>query len=441
MEPILPELDYSAAEPTQHAIVQRSYVTVQPVGDSYKTEGDLKFDIPACEQATALHESFLRIRCKIVKDSGDACNHDANTSPDDVSVVNNLLHSMWKQVTVSLNGHEVEKIDNYPYRAYVDALTSYSPEVLERRGELHGWSSDTQSAFSDLALTTAGKNVGLKTRSLPFKNSAVVELTGRIDSDVMNQGRSIPPNTSIQIVLARASNAFVLLSSSSTVKYKLLITEASLVVARDKLAPALHKVQTEMIKQYNLSIDYRHSKVLTFSVPQGETTHTIANAFKSATHLPDRFLAFFVTNAAFSGLQSSNPFNFEHFNLKHFYASINESAAIVPNDGYKPNFATKSYTNEYYALLRELDADNENHMISIKRQDFAGGYAIYPFRIVHRTRGGDVLGPRVGGSIGLHIEFTTALTSALTLVLLADYRGSFEIRESGDFAPCAPALQ
>ena len=157
MEPILSELDYLAADPVQHAIAQRAYVTVQPIDDTYKTDGDLKFDIPPFENSTALHETYLRLRCKVLKGDGSACDHRAAENPDNVSVVNNLLHSMWKQVTVHINGHEVEKIDNYAYRAYMSMLTAYSPEVLRVRGELHGWCKDTGGAFTDLALTEAGK--------------------------------------------------------------------------------------------------------------------------------------------------------------------------------------------------------------------------------------------------------------------------------------------
>lgn len=435
MEPILPELDYLATEAVQHAILQRSYLTVQPSGDSYKTGGDLKFEVPTSEHATALHESYLRLRCKVLKADGTACDHA--TAAEDVGVVNNVMHSMWKQITVSLNGHEVEKIDDYPYRAYLTMLTSYSPEVLHNRGMMCGWAKDTAGAFTELALGINAPNKGLETRTAPFKNSAEVELIGRIESDVMNQGRNIPPDTSIEICLSRTSSAFVLMSPSEDASYKLAITSAELEVARDKLAPGLFKAQEALTKKFNLSIDHRHCKVVTYSVPVGSTSHKIAEAFKSKKQLPDRFVAFFVTNRAFSGTFANNPFEFRHFGLKYFAAKLNETATTVPHGGYKPNFAANSVTHEYYSLLREFNADEENFMIDVSLRDFARGYAIYPFRIVHRTRGGDVLGPPATGTIALDIEFSAALTEALTLVLVADYRGSFEIREPGDFSPAS----
>lgn len=438
MEPILPELDYLATEPVQHAVAQRSYVTVQPIGDAYKTDGDLKFDVPASENSTALHETYLRIRCKITKADGSACNPFTHGSPDHVGVANNFLHSMWKQVSISFNGHEVEKIDNYPYRAYIGMLTSYSKSVLESRGELHGWTRDTKGGVDDTSFLSAGKNKALVARSRSFQSSAEVELIGNIMSDVMNQGRNIPPNTRIEINLSRTSNAFALISPTTGAAYKLAITGAELEVARDKLAPSLFQAHVELANKFNLAIDYRHCKVVTFNVPSGVSSGTIAEAFSSKKGLPDRFVAFFVTNQAFTGTYGTNPFDFAHNNIKYIAAKVNETASTVPASGYKPNFGTSAYTHEYYSLLREFNADEEDFMLDLCKEDFGSGFAIYPFRIVHRTRGGAVLGPPATGSISLTYEFSTAPTSALTLILVGDYRSSFEIRENGDFA-AAPA--
>ena len=249
----------------------------------------------------------------------------------------------------------------------------------------------------------------------------------------MNQGRNIPPNTRIEICLSRTSSAFCLMSPTAGASYKLIITAAELEVARDKLAPSLFQAQAELAKKFNLSIDYRHSKVTTINVAQGMSSGKLTEVFTSKKRLPDRFVAFFVSNQAFTGSYATNPFEFAHHNLKYIAALVNETTTVPPS-GYKPNFATGLVTNEYYSLLREFNADEEDYVLDLSKSDFANGFAIYHFRIVHRTRGGEVLGPPAAGAIDLQYELSTALTSAATLVLVADYRGSFEIRENADFA-------
>jgi hypothetical protein len=433
-EPIVPELDYFTNEPVQYAVIQSDPVKIDPFSDTYKSGGDLKFDIPKSECATSLHESVLHLKVKITKEDGSSCNHAAASSPDDVSVVNNPFHSIWKQLTVSLNKHETEKIDNYPYRAYISVLTGFSHDVLKLRHELNGWEKDTAGQFNDKSLATSGKNLGLIKRTEKFKNSQVVELVGRLCSDVMNQGRAIPPNTEIEICLSRSSHDFVLMSGKTSPSYKLHILSAELYVQRDKLAPSLHITHSELTSKYNLLIKHRHSKVVTYNLPKDAFSGTIKNVFSSATHLPDRVMAFIVTNKAFSGSYDTNPLEFAHHNLKRIAAVVNESRTVPPG-GYKPNFTSGMTAIEYYSFLRELNADEENFMVDVTKTDYNNGYTIYPFRIVPRSRGGDLLGPPANGTISIEYEFSTALEHACTLVLMGEFRGSFEIREGGDFAP------
>ena len=433
-EPILPELDYLATEPVQHAVTHRSYTSVKPVNENYKNGNDLCFDILKTDCATALHESYIILKCQIVK--GD---DSALVAADNVGPVNNLLHSMWTQVSVSLNGHEVEKLDHYPYRAYMSMLTSYSKEVLDTRGELIGWARDTAGHWNDTSLVTsgndAGKNLGFQKRATPFKLSNVVTLVGRIDSDVMNQGRDIPPDTLIQLKLSRSSNDFVLMSSTANASYKLKLLHAELMVARDKLAPSLHKAQMDMISKYNLAINYRHSKVITHNVAIGTSSGSFTNAFNGI--LPDRFFAFFVNNDDFTGKLASNPFQFDRHTLTKIVAKVNETTTLPSRGEYNPSGSVEEV---YYQFLREFDADEENFMLNVSKSDFVKGFAIFPFRVIPRTRGGDILAPPASGTISIDYTFETALTKTCTLVLVADFRGKFELRAQGDFsAPAAVA--
>jgi hypothetical protein len=224
------------------------------------------------------------------------------------------------------------------------------------------------------------------------------------------------------------------MSKKAAPEYKLQIIEAKLSVVRDKLAPSLYRAQVDLMKKYNLSIQYRHAKVVTHSITAGSQGGSVTNAFSSAKNLPDRILGFFVTNKAFCGSYDTNPFEFPHFNMKCIKAIVNESNTI-PASGYKPNFQEGLFSLEYYSLLREFDADEENFALDLCKNDYAKGYTIYAFRIVPRTRGGDLLAPPAAGTINIEYEFNTSLAEVCTLILVGEFRGSFEIRESGDFAP------
>jgi len=53
---------------------------------------------------------------------------------------------------------------------------------------------------------------------------------------------------------------------------------------------------------------------------------------------------------------------------------------------------------------------------------------------VHRTAGGECLGPKAVGSVSLEIKFATALDKVITAVVLAEYRESLEFRAPGEIS-------
>jgi len=67
----------------------------------------------------------LYVRAKITKADGSALDPNASVGP-----VNLLLHSMFTQVDIPLNGTLISNSTNtYPYRAMLETLLSYSSDA------------------------------------------------------------------------------------------------------------------------------------------------------------------------------------------------------------------------------------------------------------------------------------------------------------------------
>jgi hypothetical protein len=428
-EPILPDFDYFSKEPVQNAIRRVTYEKVLPTG-TLQHGGDITFNVPRSTAFTALHETALYVRVKVTKANKVACNHAASQEPDSVSVVNNVVHTLWKQVCVYLNGHLAESSDSYPYRAYVDTLTSFDGDVMSVRGELQGWMKDTAGHGDEAEVLKSGsKNEGGKLRGEPFKNSSVVLLIARLHSDVFLQGRSIPPSTSIDVVLSPSKDSFVLTAPSGSA-YEMHIESAYLDVARQHVAPSLLQAITSLTEQQNVQLRLRRVKATTYNIKSGTTQETIPKLFYSENALPDRFLVFFVKNTAHAGKYECNPFLFEHFGIETLVADVN--GINVPCRPYETKFSRGDYRQAYHALLREFNSDEENHVINLTPKDFSEGYAIFPFRVVPRTCSGEYLGPPEKGNISLSLKFASALTEVITAVILSEHRDTYEIRPAGD---------
>jgi hypothetical protein len=427
-EYFLPDLAYWRKENTQHAITRVSHEVVRPT-NVLQHQSDIIFDIQRSTAFTALHESKLKVHCRVTKANNVACNHAAGSGADTVSVVNNAFHSLWKQVSIEINGHKTDSNDMYAYRAYFDTLLTYDRDVLAVRGDLIGWSKDTAGKMDDTS--SAGDNVGAKIRGAQFASSKTVVMIGRLHTDIWMQGLSIVPDTAIKVTLTPAKDSFVLTAASGTA-YEMHIEKAELLICRQTAAPSLQNTYSTLADARLLRVPMRRVKVTSHNIKSGAIEETIPKLFYSDKALPDRFFVAFVTNKAHSGRPECNPFNFQHFDLESIHAEVN--GLSVPTRPYTPNFTATGtdYIEEYDSLLREFNADDENRAIDITSKEFANGYTIFPFRLVPRMCGGDVLGEPIQGNVSLTVKFRAALTEVITAIIISEHRDAFELRQPGE---------
>lgn len=425
-ETILTDFSYGHREPRQHSILKETSLVVPPLYpyNQVDRKKEITFDVPESEHFTPLHEAKLKVTCKITKKNGVACNH-VGAGADVVAPINNVFHSLFSKVSVYLNNHLAEMGDNYAYKAYLGTLLTYDKAVMDVRGALTVWEKDTATKMDTAA--AAGGNSGSIARSAAFANSKVVTMIGRLQSDIAMQGCSIPPNTRIKFVLEQAEDNFLLMTPVDS-EYEMHILTAELLVQRQHVPPSLTKAVKSMTAQRNIKLNYRRVEVVTDNIDGTKTE--IVKLFPVDSVLPDRILLGFVTNKAYAGQLESNPFNFQHFD----YTSIQlvGDGVNYPSEAYTPDFGGKDYLKLYDSLLREFNADNENHMINITPNEFANGYTLIPFRLVPRACSGDVLGESATGSVSLKLVKKTESAEKLTIIALCEYRSEYEITKVGE---------
>ena len=110
------ELDLFSVPPTQVSLEKGHWIDHQP-------GGPITFLSPGTEDYVDLSKTILVVRAKVTKADGE--NLDAD---EKVGVVNNFLHSLFKQVDVFLKEKQVtQATGTYSYRAYLETLLNYGP--------------------------------------------------------------------------------------------------------------------------------------------------------------------------------------------------------------------------------------------------------------------------------------------------------------------------
>ena len=111
---------------------KRLWIDHQPVS-SVSDAGPITFLCLGTEDYTDLSKTILVVRAKVTKANGNDLNVDEKVG----SIINNFLHSLFKQVDVFLKEKQVTQVTQatgrYAHRAYVETLLNYGSAAWHLR--------------------------------------------------------------------------------------------------------------------------------------------------------------------------------------------------------------------------------------------------------------------------------------------------------------------
>jgi len=131
------EFDIFAHKPVQTSVlgtIETAYKPIAPV-----KQNDLEFLIPGDKDNYIRLDIQLYVRGKLVSSYGN--NVDVS---DHTGVTKNLLHSLFSQFTVVLNGTTVtQSSENYNYLSYLESLLTYGTDAAATHLTNAYWNHDT----------------------------------------------------------------------------------------------------------------------------------------------------------------------------------------------------------------------------------------------------------------------------------------------------------
>jgi len=201
--------------PTQASVENGTWVEYHPltiVGDG----SPIEFDISGTgEDYIDLANTMLYVQAKITKHDGT--NLDAN---DPVGPVNLLLHSLFSQVDISLNGtQDTTSTNTYSYRAMLETLLSYGGDAKKSQLTSALYYHDQADRIIvwtlDSVAFDANGNSRLKTRKTFTTTSNPVDMICRIHADLFFQSRYLLNEVNVKIKLTRCTDTFCTMSPAA----------------------------------------------------------------------------------------------------------------------------------------------------------------------------------------------------------------------------------
>lgn len=407
--------------------------------------------IPSSTQdLTLLSASRLHVKARILDAEGNVIGFtdpDSSSATPDVAIVNLMAASLWRQVDLQLNTQIISPhiSVNYPYKAIIDTLLSYSGEAKKATLQAQGYFKDEAYNFN------ASSNTGHILRKRLVEHGQVLELEGPLFLDICQQNRAILNGVEILIKAFPSADDFRLFSPEDGASYQVEILDVFLRACHIKLQPTAVVGINDQLKRTPAIYPLLTSSIKAYTIPSQTYTYSLEDVFNS--YVPAELVVAFVKSKAYSGDISESPYFFHHFMLNYLEFSVNGKSvpgeALTPSFKYKTVYKTfeqeddknpvepigeaglsdtffdsNGYINEYLNLFEGRDPYTEG--IDITRNDFAGGYSLFVFRLKHNL-GTEAFSMPERGYTRLNIRFKEALEESVTLLAYAKFQDSVSI--------------
>ena len=385
----------------------------------------IEFLVKASEKLyNDLNSSRIVVRCQFLKKDNTPLGDAAACKS---GAVNLLLHSLFKDVTVQFNNKTVSDPSNlYAYRAYLETLVNSSIDAQMSRLQTEGWYKDD---FATIDEDAPKDNKGLVARRKYCADSSEFVLIGRPHVDMFHIDKLIPPGIDMSIKFLPNDDKFILMTTEgANFGPKVVIKEMSLIIHTKQLSNSTEIAHRSLVHEKNMRLPYTRVLMKHIAIPSGSSTICLDNIFTGP--LPDLVLMGFVSDAAFAGSYTENPFNFQNFKLKRLDMFANGNR--VSQMGYRPDFAKKLYEDSYFTFQEQLGFDQGDRCVNITPEEWANGFNLYSFKVTDGPIGSGTVGPRSHsetGSARLEIDFETPPAANLKLIIMHQYLGILEVDE------------
>ena len=357
--------------------------------------------------------------------------------------VNNLAHSIIKQIDLHLNGTLISpQSDTYHYKAYLETLLNYDREdgktVLgpqgwynqmgfppqwtatntDKAGDHAHWQALTANhkAALDTSVAEVAKYAGGVTHSLVFTPHL----------EVFHTGKLLVPGIEIKMKFHFNGVALAGRLMEGDVKLRFHLCQL-------RLNDAIY--QSLSAKRHNegeiASYPTVRSEIRTFSMQGNLTRFDIPNLFQN--RIPDRLIVGLLDSRAFNGDVTRDPFCFQKFGLTSIKQIVKgeeypyETLHLVHNNGTQDNLGYSRFLQASGAWCKK-----KGNMVELLDWGQAKNCTLYMFdNVANGCADSQTLNPKQTGDLQLVLEFGAAPGTNITVLVYGEFENLLEIDSNG----------
>ena len=451
-------LEWFHVLPTQTAVEKSTDVEYQSL-TSLRNNAPVEFYIPAStEDYLDLKNSKFFFSFRIKHVNGSNCAAAEIATP-----INDIFNGLWSNVELFMNNRLISHSNNtHGYTSILSHLIHDSEESLHSERTMRLLYKDTPGQMNCVDATKANTNEliegfhplgkklvyaqnndasipvpfiitevpivdpgnhGLHSRHLFSRESQKVSVMGSLRIDLFEQERYIPNGVSLKLRFHRQRDPFVLMVENAN--YTVDLEEAYMLMRKVKASPGVQLGHTEALMKMPAKFPITRKECKVLALSGGVTNFVKDNIFLG--QLPKRVVIAMTSNNAFAGNVGLNPYNFEHMNVN--FMQLYTDGEPVLSKPLKPNMEEGDYLQCYETLYHGFDRLDGAKSSIIKREDWNKGYSLFAFDLTPDYDDDDHYPIIKHGNLRLEMNFATALTNPINIIVYAEFDNIVEITE------------
>jgi hypothetical protein len=415
-ESLQDNMDLFSLPPTNLSLEHDETLTLKPLS-ALNELSPIEFSVsPSADDYTDMSNTFLYVVISVTNEDGTSL-----ADEDHVATVNNTLHSIFSDVSVTIANKLVSSSSHlYPYKAYIETLFNYSAAAKDSHQTLALYYEDEASRFEDRTAVNTGYNF----RSRFVANSKKVPLYGRLSVDMFGQNKFLINGVGFSVILSRSKNSFSLMSDGVK-NFKIKIHDATLCVRRVRPAANILLAHAKVLNTTTAKYPFSRIEVKNFTIPSNIRSFNLDNIIVG--QLPVRVFVCFVKNASLNGRYTLNPFNFDNFKLNYLALLRDGSSVGKP---FLPKFSGnhKDYVLSYYSTFVASTIGVKDDGYNVSRDDYPYGFCLHGWDLTSDLSADQgCWSLRKNGSLGFEIHFEESLVDTLSCIVYAEFQNLLEI--------------
>jgi hypothetical protein len=417
------ELNLFQAPATNASLTDGYWDAVPPVSSVKDNNGPIEFVVRASgDDFMDLSQTLLSISIRIVNGDKTALTQNSRVYP-----INNTIHSIFSQVEAVMNGTYISTSSpNYPYRAYIEDLFSYSGEAKKTQLGAGLFFKDTAGHMEESPVPNHNK--GAKRRHDFVGRSNTITMFGRPHLDIFHQNKLMLPGVELKLKFIRSKNQFCLIAADSAdgtpvpPNHIVEVQSATLYIRKIKVAKTVGVALLKTLQTSNALYPINRVELRSFHISSASLS---ANEEILRGRLPKRVIMGLVTTASCNGTYATNPFNFRHANLTSLNLFVGGHQIL--SKPFTPDYEGQQYCREYMHLFLGTSTVNTNNTFDVRRDDFDKGYCFYIFNLQPDLVPGNYVDLQKEDSMRVEMVFGTALSEPYTCIVLCEYDQVIEV--------------